>query len=217
MTFEQLVAIVQRWQRRMTPAQLRDAIAWVGDDIEDWPPEIPLAITEVLKVAAAREPPPPMPRLPRKRRGRAHTATPVAQCEPAPPKTPAPVETHPEPPLATVSPDPEPADLSDMTAPPPPETHYAKWHNQHRPPFATMAEPAHSAPDSAPDRHVGADGAIGTRSARRLLRALLRHRPRDEVDVRLAAEAAAIPARSLLLAAEALGVEQPDGQWRLPG
>lgn len=58
---------------------------------------------------------------------------------------------------------------------------------------------------------------IGTRSAERLLRSLLRNRPRSELDVRLAAERADISPRVLQAAAAALGIEENAyGEWRLP-
>ena len=57
---------------------------------------------------------------------------------------------------------------------------------------------------------------IGLSSAVRLLRALL-HRPRSEVDVRRACEAADISERTLIVAADALGVRTQRGQWWLPG
>lgn len=56
----------------------------------------------------------------------------------------------------------------------------------------------------------------GLKSAQRLLRSLL-YRPRPEVDVRLAVQAAEIPERVLQAAVSVLGAERRDGQWRLPG
>lgn len=75
-------------------------------------------------------------------------------------------------------------------------------------------EPAKPAPPPPPEPGTPARPPE-TRSAERLLRALL-HRPRPELDVKLAASAAAISERVLEAAADRLGVQTESGQWRLP-
>jgi hypothetical protein len=71
-------------------------------------------------------------------------------------------------------------------------------------------------PASIPSRPArGGRRGVGER-ARTLVREQLQHGPRPESHVVAAAKASAIPERSLIAAADALGVRARRGQWRLP-
>jgi hypothetical protein len=83
----------------------------------------------------------------------------------------------------------------------------------HTPPGAAVSAP--TAAPSAPAPRRGSNG-LRAREARALVQAQIADGPKPGAQIEAAAKAAAIPARTLLAAADELNVRTRRGEWFLP-